>query len=211
VATVGDASLWANLFPDYLIPNILELVVTTWQSFQKPHPLDHEVPISRRFGEALRREKDLHELPFTIWAESSETDPNTGKEIARIDIRFLHGWREGVYFAFECKRLRIPYSSRMQSNTGEYVGANGMMRFITGKYGKGLTLGGMIGYIMDGNLSAAVPAVKKTIDKNREDLRLAFGSSLTSSSMMPKERTVKETNHDLATRKFAIYHVFLAV
>lgn len=211
MATVGDASLWADLFPDHLIPNILELVVKTWQSFQKPRPLDHEVLISMRFREALRGEKDLHKLPFTIWPESSETDPITGKEIGRIDIRFLHGWRESVYFAFECKRLRIPYSSRMQSNTGEYVGTNGMMRFITGKYSKGLVSGGMIGYVMDGNLSAAVPAVKKTIDKNREDLRLAFGSSLTSSSMMPKERTVKETNHDLETREFAIYHVFLAV
>lgn len=211
MATVGDASLWADVFPDRLIPNILELVVTTWQTFQKPQPLDHEVPISRRFGEALRREKDLHELPFTIWAESSETDPNTGKEIARIDIRFLHGWREGVYFAFECKRLRIPYSSRMQSNTGEYVGANGMMRFITGKYGKGLTSGGMIGYIMDGNLRAAVPSVKKAIDKNRTDLCLVFGSSLDSSSMRPRKQAVKETRHDLAKREFAIHHVFLAV
>lgn len=211
MATVGDASLWDDLFPDHLIPNILELVVKTWQSFQKPQPLDHEVPISRRFREALRRGKDLHELPFTIWPESSETDPDTGKEIGRIDIRFLHGWRESVYFAFECKRLRIPYNTGMRSNTGEYVGASGMMRFITGQYGKGLLSGGMIGYVMDGNLSAAVPAVKKTIDKNREDLRLAFGSSLASSSMMPRKQTVKETRHDLTTRDFAIYHVFLAV
>jgi len=211
VATVGDASLWADLFPDHLIPNILGLVVKTWQSFQKPRPLDHEVPISRRFREALRKGKNLHELPFTIWPESPETDPGTGKEMARIDIRFLHGWREDVYFAFECKRLRIPYESGLQSNTGEYVGANGMMRFITGKYGKGLTSGGMIGYVMDGNLRTAVPSVKKAIDKNRIDLCLVFGTGLTSSSMMPRNKIVKETRHDLATREFAIYHVFLAV
>jgi len=211
VAIVGDASLWADVFPDRLIPNILELVVKTWQRFQKPRSLDHEVPISRRFREALRRGKDLYELPFTIWPESSETDPDTGKEIGRIDIRFLHGWRESVYFAFECKRLRIPYNTGMRPNTGEYVGASGMMRFITGQYGKGLLSGGMIGYVMDGNLSAAVPAVKKTIDKNREDLRLIFGSSLDFSSMMPRKQAVKETRHDLTKREFTIHHVFLAV
>ncbi len=211
MATAGDAGLWADLFPDHLIPNILELVVTTWQRLQKPQPLDYEVPISRRFREALRGGKDLHELPFTIWPESSETDPDTGKEIGRIDIRFLHGWREDVYFAFECKRLRIPYSSRIQSNTGEYVGTNGMMRFITGKYSKGLTSGGMIGYVMDGNLSAAVPAVKKAINKNREHLRLISGSSLDFSSMMPRKQAVKETRHDLTKREFTIHHVFLEV
>ncbi len=211
MATVGDASLWADLFPDHLIPNILELVVKTWQSFQKPQPLDHEVPISRRFREALRRGKDLHELPFTIWAESSETDPDTGKEIARIDIRFLHGWKEGVYFAFECKRLRIPYRSKLKSNTGEYVGTNGMMRFIAGRYSRGLTSGGMIGYVMDGKLDAAIPAVKKAIEKDREDLRLVSGTSLHFSSMMHRKRAVKETRHNLMKRKFTIHHVFLAV
>ena len=162
MAIGGDASLWADVFPDGLIPSILELVVKTWQRSEKPLPLEHEVPISRRFREALRRGKDLNELPFTIWPESSETDPNTGKEIGRIDIRFIHGWRESVYFAFECKRLRIPYDSGRRSNTGEYVGASGMMRFISGKYGKDLASGGMIGYVMDGDLRAAVPSVKKT-------------------------------------------------
>lgn len=208
---IGDASLWADLFPDSLVSDILGLVVKTWQRFKKPNSRDLEVPITRRFREELRRGKDFLELPFTIWPESSETDPTTGKEIGRIDIRFLHGWREDVYFAFECKRLRIPYESRIRNNTSEYVGTDGMMCFITGKYSKGLVSGGMIGYVMDSNVRAAIKSAKQAIDRTCTILCLVRGTSLSSCSIIPNKKTIKETIHELPNRKFSIYHIFLAV
>jgi len=208
---IGDASLWADLFPDYLVSDILGLVVKTWQRFKKPNSRDLEVPITRRFREELRRGKDFLELPFTIWPESSETDPTTGKEIGRIDIRFLHGWREDVYFAFECKRLRIPYESRIRNNTSEYVSTDGMMCFITGKYSKGLVSGGMIGYVMDSDVRAAIKSVKQAIDRTCTILCLVRGTSLSSCSIIPNKKTIKETIHELPNRKFSIYHIFLSV
>ena len=211
MAVVGDTSLWSDLFPDHLVPDILGLVLTTWQSFKKPNPSDLEVPVTRRFREELRRKKDFRELPFTIWPESSETDPKTGKEIGRIDIRFLHGWREDVYFAFECKRLRIPYESGIRSNASEYVGIDGMMCFITGKYSKGLVSGGMIGYVMDSDVRSAIQSVKKAIDRSCIILFLVKSTSLRSCSIMPDRKIIKETRHKLPNRRFIIYHIFLAV
>lgn len=67
----GHPGLWSDLFPDHLVPEILELVANSWKNFRKPAPLDLEVPITRRFVEDLRRNKGLQFLPFTIWPESS--------------------------------------------------------------------------------------------------------------------------------------------
>jgi hypothetical protein len=207
MSTEGDASLWGDLFPDGLIPEILWLLMDTWKSFSKPNPDDHEVPISRRFCEDLRREKDQRRLPFSIWPESTETDPQSGKECGRIDIRFIHGFRERIYFAFECKRLRI---DRGRPNTHEYVGDDGMMCFITGKYANNLNSGGMIGYIMDGNVSAAINAVENAIAKQAIKLRLIKGIGLTPSSIIPN-KPVMETFHSFSAKQFTIYHLFLGI
>lgn len=203
----GDESLWGDLFPDYLIPDILKLVVDTWRTFLKPKSSDHEVPINRRFCEDLRREKDRRRLPFRISPESSETDPISGKEIGRIDIRFIHGYRERVYFAFECKRLRI---NRTTPNTHAYVGEDGMMCFVGGKYAGNLDSGGMIGYVMDGDVPRAIAAVSKVINQKSKELCLVTGTRMTVSNMIPDE-SVTETYHTITTRHFTIYHLFLAI
>jgi hypothetical protein len=207
MSAVGDASLWGDLFPDNLIPDILQLVVDTWQSFSKPASSDHEVPISRRFCEDLRRGKDQRSLPFSIWPESSETDPESGKELGRIDIRFVHGYRERVYFAFECKRLRINQSNQ---NIGEYVGKNGMVRFINGKYAKSLDSGGMIGYVMDGEVTKAIAAVSNAIENKSDKLNLLAGTGMTQSSFVPNG-PVNETYHTISAKMFTIYHLFLGI
>ncbi len=203
----GDVDPWTDLFPDDLIPPIIDLVISCWGQFKKPNRTDYEEPITRRFREALRKNKNLKGLPFSIWLESSETDPETGKEIGRIDLMFLSGYKEHVYFAFECKRLRYPKSGKVIPNTGEYVGEDGMMCFVTGKYGKGQSNGGMIGYVMDGKSSEAKKAVKELIDKKSSDLFLEKGTTLTSSSINPT--SVYETKHDLKTKLFTLYHLFL--
>ena len=210
MAIIGNASLWADLFPDHLVPDILGLVVTTLQRFKKPLAQCLRVVLFR-FREELVREKSNRELPFSIWPESSETNPETGKEIGRIDIRFLHGYREDVYFAFECKRLRVPYKSGIRSNASEYVGVDGMMCFITGKYGKALVSGGMIGYVMDSDVITAIQSVKKAIHRNCTILCLVRNTGLSSCSIMSNEQIIKETRHNLPNRRFTIYHIFVAV
>ena len=207
MSAVGEASLWGDLFPDDLIPDILQLVVDTWQTFSKPSPSDHEVPISRRFCEDLRREKAKRGLPLRISPETSETDPLSGKEIGRIDIQFAHGHNERVYFAFECKRLRINGAT---PNTHAYVGPDGMMCFIDGKYAKNLDSGGMIGYVMDGDVPKAIAAVSKAIVNKSVKLSLKAGTGMTPSNYVPNG-PVTETYHIISAKQFTIYHLFLGI
>ena len=86
-----------------------------------------------------------------------------------------------------------------------------MMCFITGKYGKALVSGGMIGYVMDSDVRTAIQSVKEAIHRNCTILCLVRNTGLSSCSIMSNEQIIKETRHNLPNRRFTIYHVFVAV
>ena len=208
----GSPKQWSDFLSD-LIPDILLLVIKTWGKYKKPDDIILEVPINKWFAERMRQEKNKQgDLPFKICPEVSIPDPNTGKELGRIDILFdpVYTINEHVYFAFECKRLHIIYDKRMETNTGEYIGDDGMMCFITGKYSEELPSGGMIGYVMDGDVYSAILTIKKAIKKQNNTLCLCPNTSLEDCSLLPNEKQVKETKHKI-NNDFTIYHVFLAV
>jgi hypothetical protein len=209
----GDPRLWLDSFSPGLIPQIIELVLTSWDAFEKPGRNEKEVPITRRFRSFLKRRKNaLRELPVRIDRESVEDDPDSGEERGRIDIRFTEGYscREEVYFAFECKRLNVPTRTGCRSLAREYV-VQGMMRFVTAQYAAGLEHGGMIGYVLDGNVSNALVAVDRSITSTGRALMMKGPLRLRESLLIPGRRDVKETSHYLSDRTFRIQHVFLRV
>lgn len=204
---MSNAQCWGELFPTALIPDILELVLNTWTVFKRPNAVDLENTISQRFTEKLRQAKNEADLPFKVRLEIQSIETN-----GRIDILFDYTGtnREEVYFAFECKRLRIPRSTKVDSNVSEYIGEQGMMCFITGKYSEGLNHGGMIAYVMDGNTNEAINQIEKSMQKNKMHLCLSNNTFLITSPLLNKDM-VKETVHNLETREFTIYHIFLSV
>lgn len=211
MAIEGNAKGFEDFFPENLIPKIIQLVLDCWAKIATPLPSDREEKITRRLCAKIRNEKrHTEDLPFRADVESSEMTPDTGEEIGRVDLRFSHGYNEDVYFAFECKRLRYPdKQGGVIPNTGEYTGTNGMMRFISGKYAKGLRAGGMLGYVMDGNLQNAVNDIEKQIKKKAPVLKIKGG--LSASSLFPSKKNARETQHNLTGRDFEIHHVFLTL
>lgn len=206
----GDAKPFADFYENGLIPDILDLVVSTWNRFVNPDPDELEVPITRRFHIYLMEEKAHRDLPFKIRRELSESDPVSGEEMGRCDLIFdsIRSAKEEEYFAFECKRLRVPYDSGVRTYASEYVGDDGMMCFITGKYGGNAPTGGMIGYVMDSQVGLAIQSVRSTINKNHGRLCLRTDSSLDDCTALPRDN-IKETTHELSKGLFIIYHVFL--
>ncbi len=139
-------------------------------------------------------------------------DLESGEELGRIDLRFSHcpNPREDVYFALECKRLNVVgKAGRWRSLSGEYV-KKGMMRYVEGKYAGGLDKGGMLGYVMDGDVPGAIGAVGRSITERRVGLKLVNGG-LERSSIVPADERVRETRHSFDSRRFVIHHVFVAV
>ena len=91
-----------------------------------------------------------------------------------IDIAMIMDNDRSRYLAYECKTLNVRRAGARRSQAGSYV-ADGMMRFVTGQYAKGLPVACMIGYVMDGNLSFAYARIKAAIGRNRSALRLQNG------------------------------------
>ena len=91
-----------------------------------------------------------------------------------IDIAMIMHNDRSRYLAYECKKLNVQYQGARRSQAGSYV-EDGMMRFVTGKYAKGLPVACMIGYVMDGDLSFAYARIKATVGENRTALRLQDG------------------------------------
>ncbi len=213
---VGNGAAWKHdLFPDELIPEILELVISCWQTFQKPDRLDLEVKISQRFVDELRQEKDRRDdLPFHIWVEV-QLPYNTAGAVGRTDILFAYrgAQSEQIHFAFECKRLRIPYPppSRLTTNNSDYVGNQGMLCFVLGRYSASVRNGGMLAYVMDGNTEKAIASLSAHIQRKAATLKLSKDTGLHPSPLLPRRSDVKQTKHDLPTKHMTLHHVFLAV
>jgi hypothetical protein len=208
---VGSADLWADFFPDNLIPDILNMVVDVWSSFTKPVFDDHEVHITKRFRASLEQYKDLKELPFRIDREVPIDNLDTAEELGRIDLRLTHGYRSDVYFAFECKRLNIKKNGSTSSLAREYV-ENGMRRFLGSnpQYAKDLTQGGMIGYVMNGNTIKAIQDVDQQVKTHCSDLQMQSATGLSPSSKSSKS-FIKESLHHSTNKIFTLHHVFLPV
>lgn len=209
----GDPDPWSDIFPDYLVPEIVGQVLQVWKALPAPAPDDREVPITQALCVLLRKDRDRSRLPFHIGFESSELHLPSGKLLGRVDLRFSTGYREDVYFAFECKRLNVRSAGgHRRSLAGAYV-EQGIMRFVTEKYGRGLDKGGMLGYVMDGDVASAMAAVDARVRAERRRIRLRGRGGLRPSSILPKIDHVRETSHARlrGTGCFLIHHLFLRV
>lgn len=209
--TLGDVDAWAEIFPEELIPLVIDLVWTTWNTFQKPSAGEREVPITRRFRCALKQAKDYIRLPVRIDREPAEDDPDTTQELGRIDLRFSPAGSalEQVYFAFECKRLNANENGTCRPRAAEYV-SEGMMRFVVGQYAAAMRHGGMIGYVLDGDCEHAIRLVRQNIAANRVALHLQNGE-LNASRLRRENTMIRETVHDLGrSAAFRLHHIFLS-
>ncbi|MCY3019331.1 MAG: hypothetical protein NTW87_09940 [Planctomycetota bacterium] len=211
----GAADGYYEFFPEELIPDGLRLVLDTWPILPRPDRDELENAITGRLAAHLKRAKKARRLPFSIHFQVTPLGPD-GPLPARLDFKFLAGNDEDAYLAFECKRLRIPRDSGLDHNTSDYVGEEGMGRFISGKYAPGQFHGAMLGYVMDGNVVDAKENVASLIKKHSTRLCIESGGEWESSRFLPKEKDVHQTRHHLdkgapTQRKLALQHIFLAV
>lgn len=207
----GDPELWAVLFPEYLIPDILDLTLGAWVAFAKPAPDEEEEEITRKFKVTLIRSRDQVRLPVSVVREYYEDDPETGEHLGRIDIRFTaRSVLETNYFAFECKRLNALVNNKTRPLASEYV-TKGMIRFIEGQYAQTQHHGGMIGYVLDGDSDHAMKLVKKNVAAKRKPLRMQDPGVLETSALRPRVPVAMESKHHLDRGLFFLHHLFLTV
>jgi hypothetical protein len=205
MAIVGNIDPWADRFPRDQIPEIIQLVLDSWRTFTAP-PERLEIPITCKLCVHLRQNRNRSVQLFRIDYETTILD-SEGEVGGRIDLRFSQGLDENVYFSLECKRLRVCPRSGFDALANKYV-TQGMFRYFTGQYAKGLNKGGMLAYVMDGETDAAIQDVTKSIEKNKIPLYMASDDTLRLSSLSSQQ--VRETCHRYGPdSRFVIYHIFL--
>lgn len=84
------------------------------------------------------------------------------------------------------------------------------MRFVIGKYAPRMNSNAMLGYVYDGNTSAARDEVSRMIGQRRDKLRLRDGQGLRRSTIL-SGREVDETVHNVDTRELTLFHLFVVV
>ncbi len=209
MATFGNPSPWARSFPSNLVPAIVDLLLTAWADLKKPDRTSGEVAITGRLRECLRQNRDLRQLPFSIWPESPERSLTGVTDRGRIDLRFLAGYQEDVYFGVECKRLNISTrNGRKRSGATEYV-MKGMLRFVDGRYSCGLCDGGMLSYVMDGKVDEAVKAVEKTMARKCDLLLMRPNDAAFCTPSYVSHNNVRLSHHRLRRPALRLHHVFL--
>jgi len=192
-------------FPIAEVKQAIQLILHSWKSFLTEVNLEDK--ITNRFYAHLIENKSRSKYFFTIVPRPAEIDEQ-GKEIGEIDLKVIYRNQEKTYFSFECKRLRVHFPSGFNTLAGKYV-TEGMCRYFNGQYARDLDQGGMLGYVMYGNIDVAVNDVEAAIEKRRSSLYMEENETLKVSSFITSKQ-VKETLHKYGpTKRFTIYHVFL--
>lgn len=209
----GDKTDWEGFFRNDLVPQVLDCVAEAWRRVPKPGSSDHEIDISLKLYRELLHVKNRNRLPFRFGYEVVEIDLAALDVSGRKDIVvFPRGTdREEIYLGLEAKRLNVLRPTGPAALAAEYVD-EGMQRYVDGKYAGAVQHGVMLGYVLDGNVGAAIKNVASVVKRRCTDLCMAIGSSLTASSIKPRKRSVKESCHTRKTdsKDFLIHHVFLA-
>jgi hypothetical protein len=208
MTVIGESANWGDLFPTHFLPDIFDLLIETWERFEKPARDAQEPLITRRFRSALIQAKRYKVIPFLIMREDVEDDFESGEEIGRKDIAFYPTHHEEAYFAFECKRLNALVGGKLRALAAEYV-SDGMSRYVTTQYARFMSHGGMIGYVLDGRCQHAMALVEQNIQSRYGDLKMKAPGNFLPSTFRAESPVMRETAHELP-RPFRLHHIFLA-
>ena len=215
MSVLGQSSAWVDMI-DPMVPEILRLVVETWDEMPPPSPNQLEDGITNQLCVALRRNRGLRNLMFYVTTQTVILEPDAGEVVGRMDIAFFPTGKdvvpdEDAYFCLECKRLNAIKDGRKRSYASEYV-KFGMLRFVTGQYSRSVRHGGMVGYVLDGDVNTAVGNVENNILRQRVKLRILGSDAFLPSAYLNGIQSARESHHQRAheSAPFRIHHMFMA-
>lgn len=196
---------WASLFPQDLIPKIVQDVIDCSQNLQRPPNTE------KRPEEALSKQL-FNRLILITRYRTGPLEPHIESWLpdleSRADIRFSCGKGIETYFIFEAKRLYVTFSKgKLESLVPKYIN-DGMMRFISGRYAPQQESSAMLAYVYDKDVVDAQQEISKKIKTAAKEL---FLKNAFNNSALPVAPSIHETQHTLPSKTFTIYHIFTKV
>jgi hypothetical protein len=208
---LGSPNDWAGLLESQ-VPDILTLVIETWEAMPAPAANALEDPVSEALCRSLRQSRNRCDLPFRIDTQLVELDPAAGQEQGRMDIVFSPTVpRENIYFCLECKRINVRHADGVRAYFVEYV-RFGMLRFVRGLYANSVRHGGMLAFVLGGDVPGAIAGVEGNVGTLHQQLGMAPPGEFLRSSVRPDDERVRETRHQRGSHPspFVLHHLFLA-
>ena len=213
LSSSGSARLLRReLFPLGFSGEVMLHIVETWRALLLNHQVKHETSITAVFRDALVAAYVAAGRSWFITLEDPITDPGFGTELGRNDLRFYpqNHYGQTVFFTVECKRLRVSTATGISALADKYV-EDGIQRFVDGRYSSGLPCGGMVGYVMDNEVSKAFSAVQTAIKTRRKMVKLKPRSLRSPSAVLPDYGWSADTVHNAKEGGFTVHHALLGV
>lgn len=207
----GSPENWDD-FIESQMPQILELVVGTWEAMPPPAGNELEDTVSESLCRALRQSRSRCDLPFRIDTQLVELDPAAGQDQGRMDIVFSPPVpREDIYFCLECKRINVRGEDGVRPYFVEYV-RFGMFRFVRGQYANSVRNGGMLAFVLNGDVTGAINSVQGNLGNLFDDLGMDAPGAFLISTVRPTDARIRETRHRRVNHAetFVIHHLFMA-
>lgn len=210
MAIIGDSERWAVALID-VYEIVAAVIDTVWPACRLViHAQRTENYITRRLVRYIRSDERIRNsfLQVESQRELLEQDPDADsgpQGYLDISILFWAG-RDSLCLAIECKRLNVRNKNGRRDPLAKQYVRNGMLRFVKGQYAPGLSLGGMIGYVMDGDVSFAFSAVKARIQL---DAALIACDLNRSHDLVPPQSFC--TAHTRASLALELRHLLLGV
>jgi hypothetical protein len=206
-------ALRRELFPVGFAGEVMLLILETWRNFSPHHQIRHETRITAVFRDALIKAYVAAGRSWFVALEDPITDPDFGTELGRNDLRFYppnhHG--QTIFFTVECKRLRVKSKFGLKHLADKYAD-EGVQRFVDGRYSAGLPCGGMIGYVMDNEISQAFASVQAEIKTRRAALKMPARNGIRiPSTILPKHQWSADTVHKRNDGEFVVHHGLVGV
>ena len=209
---IGTPHEWGGAI-DSLVPDILNLVIESWDAIRPLSQDSREDPTTEELCRLLRLNRNSNNLPFRIDIQLVDLDPAADEDQGRMDIVFSPLIPdERIYFCLECKRLNVVKDGKTRSYASEYI-THGMLRFICGQYASAVHQGGMLGYVLDGNVAPVIMKIKSLIQSRSEELKVNELDIFLPSRICPENLQIKESLHERhhGLGFFCIHHIFVPV
>ena len=208
---VGSAAEWVDLL-DSQVPDILALVIETWENLPPPAANEREDPVTNRLCSALQRCPNRADYPFRIQSQAVILEPESDSESGHMDIAFLPFVpSDEIYFCLECKRINVRSENGIRPYFVEYV-RFGMLRFVRGQYANAVRHGGMLAFVLNGDVPGAITGIEDNVKRLHENLGMDTAGEFQRSSIRQFDPRVRETHHrrEHSPDPFMIHHLFMA-
>lgn len=173
----GDPRVWADRFRPFE-GRFLERVAAVWpaclETLASLSRAPEEDEITLNLVELLKRDpvvlRSFHWVQFHHEPVGS-TSEGLSCSLGEVDIAVFLTQDHNTYLAYECKRLNVRRADGRRTLATEYVKC-GVSRFVRSQYSRGLPVGCMLGYVLDGDMAHAVSSVRQKIIELRSDIGL---------------------------------------